>query len=482
VKAEDPRCRRPGGTHAHILPGMRNAPARLVPAALALAVASLSALGCQRGDAETFGPRPAALPRAASRAVQPSRAPGVPGVYAPTASAAVAQAGGVAARHVRTVFLVLMENKTWAEVKGSPSAPYLNRELLPRASVAEAYRGAMGGELHPSEPNYVWLEAGDNLGITSDDDPAVTHQATKAHLVTLLEAANVTWKAYQEDIPGDGCPLHRAGDYRPKHDPMVFFDDVTNGNDPGAPRCKAHVRPLTELASDLEDPSKTPRYAFITPNQCHDMHDSCWPTFDRIRQGDDWLATWMPRILSSAAYAAGGAVFITWDEAEHTDAEVLEHAGELSRRVSRKGQRRQLFLAEELDLGGLVARRRLAALELAEEEQLVRPPDVARVVVLRLVEEREELHGRDHVARLLEDLTGGHLLRWRPDVRPAAGQRPPPVRHLAHHEHLAGARHHRTHVDLRRRVTALRPQDLLDALDRAVQGCRRHLRREAEEP
>jgi phosphatidylinositol-3-phosphatase len=298
---------------------MRTASARRVPAALALVAASFGGTGCEHGDAETFGPRPARQARARSAAASSGAVPGAPGFQAPALVPAVTPGGGIASRHVRTVFLVLMENKTWSEMKGSSRAPYVNRELLPRASVAEAYRGAMAGELHPSEPNYVWLEAGDNLGITSDDDPEVTHQSTKAHLVTLLEAANVTWKSYQEDIPGDVCPVRRVGDYRPKHDPMVFFDDVTNGNDPGAARCIAHVRPLTELAADLRDPEKTARYNFITPNQCHDMHDSCWPTFDRIRQGDDWLATWVPRILASPAYAAGGALLITWDEAEHTE-------------------------------------------------------------------------------------------------------------------------------------------------------------------
>ena len=73
--------------------------------------------------------------------------------------------------------IVLLENKVWSEVKGSPDAPFTNREILPKASVAEAYRGALGGALHPSEPNYVWLEAGSNLGITDDENPDANHLA-----------------------------------------------------------------------------------------------------------------------------------------------------------------------------------------------------------------------------------------------------------------------------------------------------------------
>ncbi|HEX7672210.1 MAG TPA: hypothetical protein VF395_21590, partial [Polyangiaceae bacterium] len=41
---------------------------------------------------------------------------------------------------IQTVFLILLENKAWSEVKGSKDAPYLNGALLPRASIAEGYR------------------------------------------------------------------------------------------------------------------------------------------------------------------------------------------------------------------------------------------------------------------------------------------------------------------------------------------------------
>ena len=118
---------------------------------------------------------------------------------------------------IKTVFLILMENKAWSEVKGgSPDAPYLNKVLLPQSSLAAEYR-APKEALHPSEPNYLWLEAGGNLGITNDADPQSNHVATADHLVTQLEAAGVSWRSYQEDIPGGACPLSRTGAYMPKH-------------------------------------------------------------------------------------------------------------------------------------------------------------------------------------------------------------------------------------------------------------------------
>jgi len=240
-------------------------------------------------------------------------APSTGGSCSAGGSAPVGDGGG----HIKTVFLILMENKTWSEVKGSADAPFLNGTLLPAAAVADGYKGPNGGNVHPSEPNYLWLEAGDNFGIANDADPATNHQSTKEHLVTQLEAAGVTWKSYQEDIAGDVCPLTSVKNYAPKHNPMVFFDDVTNTNDPQAPRCLAHVRPLTELDTDLTG-GKVAQYNFVTPNQCNDMHSSCPPISNEIKQGDDWLSAWIPKIQASDAYKNGGAIIVTWDEAEST--------------------------------------------------------------------------------------------------------------------------------------------------------------------
>ena len=214
------------------------------------------------------------------------------------------------------VFMILMENHNWSDIKNNPSAPYINNSLLPMASHAEQYYNPPG--IHPSEPNYLWLEAGTNFGIYNDADPYANHQSSTKHLVTLLNNAHISWKSYQENISGTACPLTGNSLYAPKHNPMVFFDDITNSNDPNSPYCIAHVRPYTELAADLQQQTQA-RYNFITPNQCDDMHSTCAPTNDSVKQGDTWLAQNLPAILNSAAYKSGGIVFITWDEGEGGD-------------------------------------------------------------------------------------------------------------------------------------------------------------------
>jgi len=217
----------------------------------------------------------------------------------------------------RTVFMIVLENHNWSQIKGNRSAPYINNVLLPMASHAEQYYNPKGN--HPSEPNYLWLEAGTNFGIDNDDEPRENHQSTKLHLVSLLDEAGITWKAYQEGITGKECPLENVGHYAPKHNPMVFFDDVTDGGQSSSVKCIAHERPYSELATDLQR-NTVAAYNFITPDLCHDMHNmfGC-ATFDAVRNGDTWLSTAIPPILQSQAYQNGGIIFITWDEATSGD-------------------------------------------------------------------------------------------------------------------------------------------------------------------
>jgi hypothetical protein len=222
---------------------------------------------------------------------------------------------------IQTVFIILMENHNWSQIQGSSSAPYINGTLLPQSSFATQYFNPPG--IHPSEPNYIWLEAGSNntgdLTFTTDNDPSAKNSTTTTqHLATLLKNAGISWKTYQENIAGTVCPLSTSGEYAAKHNPFVFFQDSTGNNNANDPYCIAHNRPYTELAGDLTG-NTVSRYNFITPNLCDDMHDRCAPANDPVKQGDTWLSTEVPKILASSAYKNNGALFITWDEAATGD-------------------------------------------------------------------------------------------------------------------------------------------------------------------
>lgn len=225
---------------------------------------------------------------------------------------------------IKTVFIIVMENKNREDIYKNPSAPYING-LLQRAdaSFATNYYGVT----HPSEPNYIWLEAGDNknlpdgrstVSFTTDADPSSSNSSsTHDHLTSYLEKQNISFKTYAEGIDGKTCPLVSNGQtlYAAKHTPMVFFQDLTNNNNPYSKSCISHIRPLSELFSDLK--TQVPQYNFIVPNLCHDMHNSSGcDTTNSIKNGDTWLSEVLPQILASKEYRDNGAIFITADESE----------------------------------------------------------------------------------------------------------------------------------------------------------------------
>jgi len=184
------------------------------------------------------------------------------------------------------------------------------------SSYCEAYYNVPG--LHPSLPNYLWLEAGTNYGIFDDNPPSSHHQNTTKHLSTMLNRAGTAWKAYQENISGSTIPLTDSYPYAVRHNPFVYFDDVTNTNQSNSALCAANVRPYTQFAADLSS-NVVARYNWIIPNLCDDMHnDSPCSTTDQIKNGDTWLANNLPAILTSQAYTNNGAVFILWDEGAGT--------------------------------------------------------------------------------------------------------------------------------------------------------------------
>jgi hypothetical protein len=228
------------------------------------------------------------------------------------------QTGGDAApggNAIQYVFVVLEENHEWSTVK---NVAYL-KHLVQIGAHSEQYFNPK--DLHPSEPNYMWLEAGDNFGLGADDDDPSSSNLIKGkpHLVKLLDQAGVSWMSYQEDMEPGTCPISSTGDYAAKHDPFIFFDDVA-GNPPSASNkyCADHHRPMSQFLADLKA-GKVARYNFITPNLVNDMHDGS-PAL-----GGDWLQTNIDPIINKDSpdhnpdIYAHAALFVLWDEGDAGD-------------------------------------------------------------------------------------------------------------------------------------------------------------------
>jgi hypothetical protein len=228
---------------------------------------------------------------------------------------------------IKHVFVIAMENHDASQIYGNAGdAPYISGTLMPRYARATNFDDELPQAL-PSEPHYVWMEAGTNAfpdrTFTTDADPSESNSTkSTAHLTTQIRNAGngVTWRTYQEGMSAStgACPIHRVGFYAPKHDPFVFFQDVS-GSPPSetTPDCSAHHRPYDSLAKDL-GAGDVASYTFITPNLCNDMHGaSGCPTSNTIRAGDTWLSTELPRIIDYANRNAG-VIFLTWDEGDRT--------------------------------------------------------------------------------------------------------------------------------------------------------------------
>jgi hypothetical protein len=224
------------------------------------------------------------------------------------------------------VFVVTMENESAAAIYGNAQAPYINGTLLPRGAHANNFTDPLPDKL-PSEPHYVWMEAGTNAfadsTFSTDADPtAANTTGSAAHLVTQMMNAvpPVSWHSIQEGLDASTglCPIHSSGFYAAKHNPFVFFRDVA-GSPPSAanPLCANHHRPFATDTFAAALAGKTvAQYNLITPDLCHDMHGNphC-PSSDNIGEGDRWLAANLPPIIDFVT-AAGGIIFIVWDEPE----------------------------------------------------------------------------------------------------------------------------------------------------------------------
>jgi len=247
---------------------------------------------------------------------------------------------------VRHVFIIVLENRDYDTTFGpGTQAPYLARTLASQGQLLTQYYG-IG---HESLDNYVALVSGQGPNpdtqsdcqfyrdvlpgtIGADGQAAGSGCVYPAPVLTVadqLAARGLTWRGYMEDMGNsttepktcrhpalnsrDDTQSAQMGDqYAARHNPFVYFHSIIDNQ----AACDANVVPLDRLASDLRSDQSTPNYVFITPNLCHDAHDS--PCVDGQPGGlvsaNLFLEQWVPQILQSPAYGAGGLLAIILDE------------------------------------------------------------------------------------------------------------------------------------------------------------------------
>jgi phosphatidylinositol-3-phosphatase len=277
---------------------------------------------------------------------------------------------------IKKVFVIAMENHNWTQpstvtspqqIFQNVAAPFINSlangtsGISSQVAYAKGYVNS-GPGIHPSEPNYLWAEAGTNFGVLNDDDPyhaadctPDTVQFTHQHLSEFLTVAGRSWKSYQEDTDVDttNTPLpmseytvplfSKSGvwtspglnqynysnqfNYATKHDPQALFADTDGGcnTTPSNPLSRNYA-PLQQLSVDLAN-NTVADYNWITPDQYNEQHSSLangygqFPSSDQaaVAEGDNTVSRLVPLIMASDAYQDHGMIILWWDESEGGD-------------------------------------------------------------------------------------------------------------------------------------------------------------------
>ena len=262
----------------------------------------------------------------------------VAGVTSVAVASISASAAGSGVPNYRHVFLIVEENNGFSDVIGNAAAPNLNY-YASHFGTATAYYGASPAS---SESNYVSLLGGSTFGVTSDD--AYWKNAVNApSLISELDHAGISWKAYLDGLPHPGfqdicfpSKCNGAPDSDPlyvsKHDAIQNFTTSHNAFDWG------NQVPIQELSTDLSS-GTVPRFSYIVPSECDDMHGDppyCLDSGNEgdtqnqhlIAGGDQYLGNLVSEITNAPFWSRGNnAIAITYDNGDTSQGCCDAHPG-----------------------------------------------------------------------------------------------------------------------------------------------------------
>ena len=245
------------------------------------------------------------------------------------------------------VFLIVLADQGYEDTFGAASQSAYFSETLPKqGEVLANYYAVSQGDLS----NEIGLLSGQGpTPQTATNCPEYTDLASSTFgpmeqvegagcvypqetqtLPGQLVATKQSWKAYVEDVGNgeagqpatcrrpslgaldpDGLPS--AGDgYQTWRNPFVYFHSIADGGE-----CAERDVGLDRLASDLENPKRTPTLSYIVPDACHDGSEvPCEPGQPSGLAGaESFLQTVIPQIQESQAYGGGGLIAITFAQA-----------------------------------------------------------------------------------------------------------------------------------------------------------------------
>ncbi len=222
-------------------------------------------------------------------------------------------APGPAPAAVKHVIIVMLENRTYRQATSRGAAPFEAGLARHCGNATEAF-----ATTHGSAANYLAVAGGrvppgslhgcDYAACASDGDS----------LFQQLDAAGLSWKAYQEAMPRP-CDKVSAWPYKIGHDPAIFYTGIS------AAQCRARVVPVASLTArsgpfyrDLRR-SALPSLAWVTPSRIHDGEDDCSRAC-ALRSADTWLRRFLALVAAAPSYRNGSVlVLVTYDEGTGPD-------------------------------------------------------------------------------------------------------------------------------------------------------------------
>lgn len=258
---------------------------------------------------------------------------------------------------IKHVFLIVLGENGYEESFGKlATSPYLAETLPEEGELLSNYYGVaasglanqialLSGQGPTPEtalncPTYTDLLPGTLSAEGQVEGNGCVYPAEAETLVSQLTEAELTWRAYVEDMdngvaagqpaacrhPPLGSPdpsqLPLPGDaYQTWRNPFVYFHAIVD-----SPECEENDVDLERLGKDLKKATTTPSLAYIVPNACHSGGEV--PCQEGGLTGtlasEEFLKVVVPAILESPAYEEGGSLIaITSTEApqagEHAD-------------------------------------------------------------------------------------------------------------------------------------------------------------------
>jgi hypothetical protein len=235
----------------------------------------------------------------------------------------------VPATGIDHLFLIMEENNGFSDVIGNPAAPNLNY-LASTFGLETNYYGLTTAA---SEPNYVGLLGGSMFNVTSDD--AYWKQKVDApSLISQLDQAGISWKSYLQSLPHsnyEGICYPEKCNGAPDSDPLYVskHDTIQNFTTSWNPQDWSRQVPINDLGQDLRS-GQVPRFSYVIPDECHDMHGDPPYCEDSgnigdpqnqhlVSAGDAYLGHLVSEITDAPFWSKGNnAIAITFDNGDNT--------------------------------------------------------------------------------------------------------------------------------------------------------------------